>query len=51
MPDEMLRSSARPFAFTQTPITAIQLHDKGYSTKVVAPLADIAGTQQGHHSP
>ncbi len=46
MPDEMLRSSARPFAFTQTPITAIQLHDKGYSTKVVAPLADIAGTQQ-----
>ena len=46
MPDEILRASARPFAFTQTPITAIRLHDKGYSTKVVAPLADIAGTQQ-----
>ena len=46
MPEEILKSSAKPFAFTQTPITAIRLHDKGFSTKVVAPLADIAGTQQ-----
>jgi CheY-like chemotaxis protein len=43
---EILKAEHKPFAFAQTPITAIQLHDNGYSTKGVAPLADIAGTQQ-----
>ncbi len=46
MPDEILKAENKPFAFTQTPMTAIRLHDKGFSTKVVTPLADIAGTQQ-----
>lgn len=46
MPNDILKAENKPFAFTQTPITAILLHDKGFSTKVVAPLADIAGTQQ-----
>lgn len=46
MPGDVLKADVKPFAFTQTPITAIVLHDKGLSTKLVAPLADIAGTQQ-----
>lgn len=46
MPNDVLTAAEKPFAFTQTPITAIVLHDKGFSTKLVAPLADIAGTQQ-----
>ncbi len=46
MPADILSADKKPFAFTQTPITAIRLHDKGLSSKVVAPLADIAGTQQ-----
>jgi ABC-type nitrate/sulfonate/bicarbonate transport system substrate-binding protein/CheY-like chemotaxis protein len=46
MPDDVLNAPERPFAFTQTPITSILLHDKGLSTKLIAPLADIAGTQQ-----
>jgi NitT/TauT family transport system substrate-binding protein len=46
MPHDILKTENKPFAFMQTPITAILLHDRGYSTKVVAPLADIAGTQQ-----
>ena len=46
MPDDVLNAEKKPFAFTQTPITAIVLHDKGFSTKLLAPLADIAGTQQ-----
>jgi ABC-type nitrate/sulfonate/bicarbonate transport system substrate-binding protein len=46
MPDDILSAEKKPFAFTQTPITAIMLHDKGFSTKLLAPLADIAGTQQ-----
>lgn len=46
MPAEILKAKEKPFAFTQTPLTAILLHDKDFSTKVVAPLADIAGTQQ-----
>lgn len=46
MPDDVLNAERKPFAFTQTPITALLLHEKGLSTKLVAPLADIAGTQQ-----
>ncbi|GAK56785.1 nitrate/sulfonate/bicarbonate ABC transporter substrate-binding protein [Candidatus Vecturithrix granuli] len=46
MPQDVLHAEQKPFAFTQTPITSILLHDKGVSTKILAPLADIAGTQQ-----
>lgn len=46
MPGDILKAEKTPFAFTQTPITAILLHDEGFSTKILAPLADIAGTQQ-----
>jgi NitT/TauT family transport system substrate-binding protein len=46
MPSDVLNADEKPFAFTETPITNILLHEKGYSTKLVAPLADIAGTQQ-----
>ena len=46
MPEEFIKATHKPFALTQTPITAILLHEKGYSTKLLAPLADIAGTQQ-----
>ncbi len=46
MPDDILKAEKKPFAFTQTPITALLLHDRGFRTKLVAPLADIAGTQQ-----
>jgi ABC-type nitrate/sulfonate/bicarbonate transport system substrate-binding protein/CheY-like chemotaxis protein len=46
MADDVLKAKKKPFAFTQTPITALLLHEKGFSTKLVAPLADVAGTQQ-----
>ncbi|MDY0092005.1 MAG: response regulator [Candidatus Vecturithrix sp.] len=46
MAQEVFRAEYQPFAFTQTPITALLLHEYGLSTKLVAPLADIAGTQQ-----
>jgi NitT/TauT family transport system substrate-binding protein len=46
MASDILKAKKKPFAFTQTPITALLLHDKGFSTKLLAPLADIAGTQQ-----
>jgi ABC-type nitrate/sulfonate/bicarbonate transport system substrate-binding protein/CheY-like chemotaxis protein len=46
MPGDILKAEKAPFAFTQTPITAILLHDEGFRTKILAPLADIAGTQQ-----
>ena len=46
MPIDILKAEKKPFAFTQTPITALLLHDNGFSTKLLAPLADIAGTQQ-----
>ena len=46
MADDILRAEKPPFAFTQTPITALLLHEKGLHTKIVAPLADIAGAQQ-----
>ena len=46
MPYDILHATTKPFAFAQTPITALLLNEKGFRTKVVAPLADIAGTQQ-----
>lgn len=46
MPTDVLKADQKPFAFTQTPITALLLHEQGFNTKLVAPLADIAGTQQ-----
>jgi ABC-type nitrate/sulfonate/bicarbonate transport system substrate-binding protein len=46
MASDILRAEKPPFAFTQTPITALLLHEKGFRTKLLAPLADIAGTQQ-----
>jgi NitT/TauT family transport system substrate-binding protein len=41
-----LSADRPPFAFTQTPITALLLREQGFSTKLVAPLAEIGGTQQ-----
>ena len=46
MPDEVLNAEQKPFAFTQTPITTLILQEKGMDVKIVAPLADISGTQQ-----
>jgi NitT/TauT family transport system substrate-binding protein len=46
MPQDLLNAPEKPFAFTQTPITNIVLHEKGFHSKLVAPIADIAGTQQ-----
>ena len=46
MPRDVLEADKKPFAFTQTPISAILLHEQDFSTKILAPLADIAGTQQ-----
>lgn len=46
MARDVLGAEKKPFAFTQTPITSILLHDQGFRTKILAPLADIAGTQQ-----
>ncbi len=46
MPGDILKAEKKPFAFTQTPITAILLHNEGFKTKILAPLADIASTQQ-----
>lgn len=43
---EFLNAARKPFALMQTPITALFLQAQGVSTKIVAPLADIAGTQQ-----
>lgn len=46
MPEEIMNAGKRPFAFTQTPITTLVLQEKGLDVKIVAPLADISGTQQ-----
>ena len=46
MARDVLEAEHKPFAFTQTPITAILLHEQGVNTTILAPLADIAGTQQ-----
>lgn len=46
MAQDVLHADRKPFAFTQTPITALLLHEHGLSTKIVTPLAEIGGTQQ-----
>lgn len=46
MPEEVMTAERKPFAFTQTPITTLVLHEMGVDIKIVAPLADISGTQQ-----
>lgn len=46
MPDEVIQAKEKPFAFTQTPVTTLILQDRGIDVKIVAPLADISGTQQ-----
>ncbi len=46
MPSDILKAGQTPFAFTQTPITSLVLHEQHFPTTIVAPLADIAGTQQ-----
>lgn len=46
MAEDVLHAARPPFAFTQTPMTSIWLHEKGFANKILAPLADIAGTQQ-----
>lgn len=46
MPDEVMQAEVKPFAFTQTPITTLILQDRGLDVKIIAPLADISGTQQ-----
>ncbi len=46
MADDVLQAEKAPCAFIQTPITALRLHEKGFKTKIVAPLADVAGAQQ-----
>ena len=46
MPEEIMSARQKPFAFTQTPITTLVLQEKGVDVKIVAPLADISGTQQ-----
>ncbi|MBD3307588.1 hypothetical protein GF339_14230, partial [candidate division KSB3 bacterium] len=46
MPEEVINADQKPFALTQTPITTLILQEKGLDVKIVAPLADISGTQQ-----
>lgn len=46
MAEEVLTAQRKPFAVMQTPITALLLHEKGFQNKILAPLANIAGTQQ-----
>ncbi len=46
MVDDLLQAEQKPFAFTQTPLSALRLHEQSFGTKIVAPLADIAGAQQ-----
>jgi two-component system chemotaxis sensor kinase CheA len=46
MPEEIMNAKKKPFALTQTPITTLILQEKGVDVKIVAPLADISGTQQ-----
>jgi NitT/TauT family transport system substrate-binding protein len=46
MPREILRAPVKPFAWTQTVITALILREQNLDVKIIAPLADISGTQQ-----
>ncbi len=46
MPRELLRTKVKPFAWTQTIITTLILREQNLDVKVIAPLANISGTQQ-----
>lgn len=46
MANDVLQAAKKPLALTQTPITALLLREHGVRAKILAPLADIAGTQQ-----
>lgn len=46
MPREILRAKIKPFAWTQTIITTLILREQQLDVRVIAPLADISGTQQ-----
>ena len=46
MPREILRAKIKPFAWTQTIITTLILREQHLDVKVIAPLANISGTQQ-----
>lgn len=46
MPREILRAKVKPFAWTQTIITTLILREQQLAVKVIAPLAEISGTQQ-----
>lgn len=46
MPREILRAKIKPFAWTQTIITTLILREQQLDVNVIAPLADISGTQQ-----
>ena len=46
MANDVLKAAKKPLALTQTPITALLLREHGVRAKILAPLADIAGTQQ-----
>ena len=46
MPREILRAKIKPFAWTQTAITTLILREQNLDVKIIAPLANISGTQQ-----
>ncbi len=46
MPREILRAPVKPFAWAQTLMTTLILREQNLDVKIVAPLADISGTQQ-----
>ncbi len=46
MPREILRAPVKPFVWTQTVITTLILREQNLDVKIIAPLADISGTQQ-----
>jgi ABC-type nitrate/sulfonate/bicarbonate transport system substrate-binding protein/CheY-like chemotaxis protein len=46
MPREILRAKIKPFAWTQTVITTLILQEQNLDVKIIAPLANISGTQQ-----
>ncbi|MBD3309169.1 response regulator [candidate division KSB3 bacterium] len=46
MPREILRAPQKPFAWTQTVITALILREQNLDVQMIAPLADISSTQQ-----
>jgi ABC-type nitrate/sulfonate/bicarbonate transport system substrate-binding protein/CheY-like chemotaxis protein len=46
IPREILRARIKPLAWTQTVITTLILREQNLDVKIVAPLANISGTQQ-----